>query len=122
MDFQPAHRIGLLILSVILLLAVLEIVRRGRLKEKYALLWLAAATAGLVVGIFPAIVDKLAETLHVQYLTVFFGLSFLFLLGIVLSFTIVISRLSEQTRELAQELALLNHKLESRRKQSRDDG
>jgi len=43
---------------------------------------------------------------------VFYGLSFLFLLGIVLGFSVIISRLSERNRKLAQELALLAHRVE----------
>ena len=120
LGFQTAHRIGLLVLSVLLVCFVLELVRRGRLKERYALLWLAAAGASLVVGVFPVLVEKLALWLRVQYLTVFYGLSFLFLLGIVLSFTVVISRLSERNRDLAQELALLAHRVKSLEKQRHD--
>jgi hypothetical protein len=109
--FTPAHRVGLLLFSVLLLALVLELVRRRRFKERYALLWLATSLFGLLVGVFPGIIVSLARVLHVQFLTVFFALAFTFLLGLVLSFSIVISRLSEQNRELAQEAALLAHRL-----------
>jgi len=121
LGFQAAHRVGLLVLSVLLVLFVLELVRRGRLKERYALLWLAASGASLAIGAFPGIVQRIAAALRVQYLTVFYGLSFLFLLGIVLGFTVIISRLSERNRELAQELALLAHKVAQMEKHKRDD-
>ena len=111
LGFQTSHRITLLVLSVLLLGLVLELVRRGHIKERYALLWLAAAGASLMVGVFPGLIEKLAAGLRVQYLTVFYGLSFLFLLAIVLGFSVVISRLSERNRKLAQELALLAHKV-----------
>ena len=115
--FQTAHRIGLLFLSLLLLALVLELVRRGRLKERYALLWLAAAGASLAVGLFPILIEKLAGWFKVQYLTVFYGLSFLFLLGLVLAFSVIISRLSERNRELAQELALLAQRVKQLEKQ-----
>jgi len=105
--FTILHRIGLLTLSVVLLLLVLELVRRRRFKERYALLWLAAAGCGVIVGAFPGIIVWISKITHVQFLTVFFVTAFLFLLGLVLSFSVVISRLSEQNRELAQEFALL---------------
>ena len=111
LGFQTAHRVVLLLLSLALLAFVLELVRRGRLKERYALLWLAAALASLAVGAFPALVERLAALLHVQYLTVFFAFSFLFLLGIVLAFSVVISRQAERHRILAQELALLERRV-----------
>jgi hypothetical protein len=109
MGFQTAHRIGLAAVSILLLLLVLELVRRGLLKERYALLWLATAVFGLVIGIFPRIVVVLADVLNFQYLTVFFVLSFIFGLGLVLAFSIVISRLVERNRRLTQEVALLSH-------------
>lgn len=109
--FTATHRAGLLLFSVALLALVLELVRRRRFKERYALLWLAASIAGLVVGIFPGIIVWLARLLHVQFLTVFFALAFVFLLGLVLSFSVIISKLTENNRELAQEIGLLAQRI-----------
>ena len=61
--FETAHRIGLAAVSILLLLLVLELVRRGLLKERYALLWLAASAFGLIIGIFPQIIVFLAGAL-----------------------------------------------------------
>jgi hypothetical protein len=108
-DIQFAHRIGILGLSVALVLAVLELMRRGWLKEKYALVWLAAAGASLLVGIFPHVIVAAANAFHFQYLTVLFSVYFVFTLGLIMSFTVAISRLAERNRELTQELALLAH-------------
>lgn len=104
---QATHRIVLLGTSLILLGLVLECVRRNLLKERYALLWLATSGVGLFVGIFPGIIVAMAELMHFQYLTVLFSLSFVFTLGLILSFSIVISRLSERNKQLTQEFALL---------------
>ncbi len=109
---QTAHRLGILGLSVLLLLVVLELVRRGYLKERYALLWLATAGLSLLVGLFPGIITSLAHFFKFQYLTVLFAMYFAFTLALVLCFTIVISRLAERNRELTQEVALLAHKVE----------
>lgn len=113
LGFFPAHRAGLFTISLALFLLVLELVRRGFLKERYALLWLGTSLFGLGVGLFPGIIVRLSELLNFQFLTVFYTFSFLFLLGLVLAFTVVISRLSERCRDLAQELALLQHRLET---------
>ena len=119
-ELQLVHRVGLLAASILLLAVVLELVRRGRLKERYALLWLVVSFTGLVVGVFPVIILLASRLLHVQYVTFLFLLSFLFLLGLVLSFSVVISRLTERNRELAQEVALLEQqmrKLEEKREE-----
>jgi MFS family permease len=110
--FYVSHRIGLLVVSVTFMAVVLELVRRSHLKERYALLWLAAALCGLGVGLFPQVVVWFSKTMGFQYLTVFYVTSFLFLLLLVLAFTVVISKLSERNRELAQEVALLAHRIE----------
>lgn len=109
---QLGHRIGLLVLSLMLLGFVLELVRRDLLKERYALLWLATSLFGLVVGIFPNLIVRFASLVRFQMLTALFVLSFLFMLGVVLGFSVVISRLSERNRVLAQELGLLANRLE----------
>jgi len=111
LGIQLVHRVGLLLLSLVLLGLVLELVRRRLLKERYALLWLAASGAGLLVGLFPGSIVLLSKSLHFQYLTLIVVISFLFLLGLVLSFTVVISRLSERNRQLTQEVALLANEL-----------
>ena len=109
--FYAFHRAGLLALSLVLVVAVLEMVRRGYLKERYALLWLVASGCGLVVGAFPQLIVHLSNWFGFQYLTTVYVLSFLFLMGIVLVFSIVISSLSEKSRNLAQELALLDERI-----------
>jgi MFS family permease len=110
--FYWSHRVGLLVVSLTFMLLVLELVRREHLKERYALLWLAAATCGLGVGIFPGLITFTSGVFGFQYLTVFFVGSFLFLLMLVLAFTVVISKLSERNRMLAQEVALLTRRVE----------
>jgi len=110
--FYWSHRVGLLLVSLSFMVLVLELVRREHLKERYALLWLAAAACGLGVGFFPSLITWTSALFGFQYLTVFFVGSFLFLLMLVLAFTVVISKLSERNRTLAQEVALLAHRVE----------
>ena len=118
---QTGHRIALFALSLVFLAFVLELVRRDRLKEKYALLWLGTAFAGLVVGIVPGVITWTAALFHFQILTALFVFAFLFILGVVLVFSVILSRLSEQNRKLAQEVALLNRRIDSTTAPSNDD-
>lgn len=124
-SFEPAaiqtgHRIALLVLSFLLFGFVLELVRRDLLKERYALLWLATSLFGLVVGIFPSLIIRLSNLLRFQMLTLLFVLAFVFTLAIVLGFSVIISRLTEHNRKLAQELALLANRLERYEDQKHD--
>ena len=109
---EHAHRLALGGLSIVLFGLVLELVRREHLKERYALLWLATSAVGLVIGIFPGLIVWFAETFRFQMITTLFVVSFIYTLGIVLSFTVIISRLSERNRRLAQEVALLAHRVQ----------
>ncbi len=111
--FYWSHRVGLLLVSLSFMILVLELVRRAHLKERYALLWLAAAACGLGVGLFPGVITWTSAAFGFQYLTVFYVGSFLFLLMLVLAFTVVISKLSERNRILAQEIALLSRRIEA---------
>ena len=109
---QPSHRVAISILSVVLFALVLELVRRDYLKERYALLWFATSAVGLVIGILPGLISQFARVFHFQMITILFVVSFLYVLGIVLGFSIIISKLTERNRRLAQEVALLGNRLE----------
>ena len=117
---QFGHRVALLVLSLVLFGFVLELVRRELLKERYALLWLAVSIFGLVIGVFPSLIARFAVLLRFQMLTALFAMSFLFTLAIVLGFSVLISRLTERNRELAQEVALLGNRLERFEKGAND--
>lgn len=120
--FYWSHRVGLLLISLGFMVLVLELVRREHLKERYALLWLAAAACGLGVGLFPGVIAWTSSAFGFQYLTVFYVGSFLFLLLLVLAFTVVISKLSERNRSLAQEVALLARRVEQLEGNSAEEG
>ncbi len=112
MAIQAPHRIAITILSVVLFALVIELVRREFLKERYALLWLGTAGIGLIIGIFPGLIARFADLVHFQLITTLFVISFLYVLGIVLGFTVIISKLAERNRILAQDVALLAHRVQ----------
>jgi hypothetical protein len=109
---QSSHRVAITVLSVVLFALVIELVRREYLKERYALLWLASSAMGLIIGIFPGLIARIADVVHFQLITTLFVVSFLYVLGIILSFTVIISKLAERNRRLAQDVALLAHRVE----------
>jgi len=96
---------------------VLELVRRRRLVERYALLWMLTALAMLVLAVWRDLLNILADAAGIAFppnalFIAAFGLVFLLLLH----FSVAISRLSEETKILAQEVARLDQVLRSQRK------
>jgi hypothetical protein len=94
------------------LFLVVELIRRGRLKERYSLLWLFASGVLLLLSSSRGILKYISNMMGIYYPPSFlFLLAFLFLLLITLHFSVTISGLSEKNKRLAQELALLRQEL-----------
>ncbi len=92
---------------------VIELIRRGRLKERYSLLWLCASALLLVLSLSRAVLEYLSHAMGIYYAPSFlFLIAFLFLLLITLHFSVVLSGLSEKNKKLAQELALLRKEIQ----------
>lgn len=107
------------IVFVFLLMAfVVEAIRRGRLKERYALLWLGAAGVMLLLAVWRSLLDRIAVFLGVLYgPSLLFLVALLFLFAILLHFSLVVSEHRDKTRRLTQQLALLTHEVERLREQ-----
>jgi hypothetical protein len=99
--------------AVILLLVVLELVRRRRLLERYALLWLFSAIVLLGLASWRDGLERLANAVGIAYPpNALFFVAFAFVLLLLLHFSAAVSRLADQTKVLAQRLALLEERLE----------
>lgn len=108
--------------SLIALLVVLELVRRRRLREEYSLLWLATAIVMLVVGVWRELLHSLADLVNIEYPpNLLFLLAALFLLFIQLYFSTVITKLTQENKEIAQQLALLRYEVGHLRGQRVED-
>ena len=106
-----------------LLLVVLELIRRGRLKERYALLWLASGVVLLILSLSRGLLEFLSRQVGIFYPpSLLFLVAFVFLLLITLHFSAVISGLSEKNKRLAQEVALLRQALDELRPQAAEQG
>ena len=99
--------------SVLLLLIVLELVRGRRLKERYALLWLATGGVLLVLSAWRGGLNTIAGWLGVETYppAVLFAVTTLFVLLVLLHYSTVLSKLTDQNVELAQRIALLEQRL-----------
>ena len=102
------------ILATLALLGlVLELVRRKRLLERYAIVWLLSTVALLVFAVWGGLLDRMAEALGVAYPpNALFLIAFGFVILLLLNFSLAVSRLSDQTKVLAQRLALLEERVD----------
>ncbi len=106
------QRLLVIALAMGILISTLELIRRRRLWEKYALLWLLTGVVLLVMGLFPTPIYTISKLLGLAHLTTMLLITFLFLLCIVLHFTTVISKQTERETELAQRLAIMKLRLD----------
>jgi hypothetical protein len=101
-----------ILVAALLLVGVIELVRRRRLLERYALLWLLSSTVLLGLAIWRGALDKIAEQIGVAYPpNALFIVAFGFVLWMLLHFSVAVSRLSDQSKVLAQRLALLEQRM-----------
>jgi hypothetical protein len=109
--------------SATVLFLVFELIRRGRLKERYSLLWLAAGVVLLVLSVFRGLLEAFARLVGIYYPpSLLFLVAFVFLLLITLHFSAVISGLAEKNKHLAQEIALLRQRLDALQKAGAGSG
>ena len=110
------------IASGALLIGVLELVRRRRMLERYALLWLFSAVVLLGLAVWRGALNVIAHAIGVIYPpNAIFVVAFGFVLFLLLHFSLAVSRLTDQTKVLAQRLALLEARDRENRKLLGDD-
>jgi hypothetical protein len=104
------------IAAAILLLVVFELIRSRRLQERYALLWLLTGVVIFILAVWRSLLGSVSDLVGIAYPpSALFILAAFFILMVLLHYSTVISRLSEQNTTLAQRLALLEHELEQTR-------
>jgi hypothetical protein len=98
--------------TVGLLLFVLELVRRRRLQERYALVWLGVTTLLIALSIWDDLLNSVASVIGIAYPpSAFFAIAFGFVILLLLHFSVAVSRLTDQSKLLAQRLALLEERV-----------
>jgi hypothetical protein len=115
MEIATHLRIVIGILCFTLVGIIVELIRQNRLKEHYAIVWLLTAVSIFIFGIWPDSLNLISGLLRLHHLTALSLVAFLFLLAIVLHFTLAISQLFDRNRRLTQEVAWLRYELEQLR-------
>jgi hypothetical protein len=102
--------------SLAALVFVLELVRRRRLREEYSWLWLLTAGAMVLLVAWYRLLLVITRVVGaVTPLNTLLLCAVLFLFAIAVHYSMIISRLTVQVKNLAQELALLSARVEERR-------
>ncbi len=101
--------------SVVVLAAIVELMRRRRLREKYAVLWFFVAVGVLTLALFPGLLNAVARLVGVAVpANLLFFVGSLVLLVLTLQHSYELGRLEEKTRTLAEEVALLRLEISHR--------
>jgi hypothetical protein len=96
-------------LSLTLLFITFELIRKKKLREEYSLLWFFTGVVVLIFSIWPEyfLSQFITRISGIFYLSAVVLIAFMFLLLIVLHFSVVISKLTSQNKELAQRYGLM---------------
>jgi hypothetical protein len=101
-----------IVAALALLVVVLELVRRRRLMERYALLWLFSAIVILALAVWQDALEELAHAMGILSApNALFFVAVGFILLLLLHFSAAMSRLSDQSKVLAQRQALLEQRV-----------
>lgn len=101
--------------AILIFVFIIVLLRRGLLKEKYAVLWLLFAGATAVVALVPGALEWVSDLLGVEIpsnLIFFATITLLILVSIQMNYEL--SRHEARLRRLAEEVALLRQRLEGR--------
>ena len=99
--------------AVLTLVILFEMLRRQRLREKYALIWVVVALCTVLLVVFPSLLTRASALVGVQVpANLLFFVASMLLLLLSIQFSYEIGRLEDRARTLAEEIALLTLKLE----------
>ncbi len=104
---STAAQILTIVIAVGGFVLVLALVRAGRLKERFAAIWLAVGIGMILLALLRPFVDRLSEALGIQSgTTTVFVIAVLVILGVLLQLSVAVSRSEERIRDLAESIAL----------------
>lgn len=101
------------VVAIAALVLVFELLRRRRLREKYAVIWVVISLGTLVVAVFPLLLGWVSQLVGIQTPSnlLFFG-SVLVLFAVSLQLSREVGLLEEQSRRLAEEVGALRLRLD----------
>ncbi|MDW7760747.1 MAG: DUF2304 domain-containing protein [Acidobacteriota bacterium] len=117
MDDVQGIRIQILSIigSILLIIFIVELIRRKRLREEFSILWLAMGFVFLGVAMFRNLLDQFSFMIGISYPpTALFLILIIGLMLILMHFSVAISELKEANKKLIQEIGLMKLEAEKR--------
>lgn len=99
------------VITIFFLIIIIELIRHRKFEEKYALVWIFSMLSIGILSFSPKLLFIIADLLNMYYLTCFFLIASIFLLTILLFYSVNFSQLTQQNKKLAQEIGILRLKL-----------
>lgn len=104
----------LFIASFLFLIFIISLVKKSKLKLQYSLTWMFTSVLFIVFSIFPQIVDYISCLLYIKgSVNTLFLLILFLLINIILTMSMVISKISERVKTLTQEVGILKLHLDN---------
>lgn len=108
-----------IVASTLLLVYILNLIRKKKIKEEYSLMWIFSAVVFIILSIWRNGLEHIAGVLGIDYAP---AALFIILLGaiflILIQFSIIISNLSTANKNLAQEVGILKAEINRLQKNS----
>lgn len=119
-ELPPGQKTVAFVLAATMLVAAIELVRRRKLREEYALLWLCTATALLLLAWQHQWLTWFQQLIGAKspVSALFFG-GFVFLMLLCLQFSVRLSKMSFREKALTQKLAIAEKRLHDLEQQQR---
>ena len=107
-----ATKVMMAVASLLVMMTIIQLVRRKRLDEKYAFLWVAAGFVMMFAPMATRFIDTMSAALGIHYAPAFILLLGFFALCLInLQFSVVITRLNKHNKHLAQRFAIVEKRL-----------
>lgn len=104
-----------IVFSIVFIIFILNLVRKNKLDEKYAILWLVFGTIILIVSMFPKIIETVAEIFNVYYPPTLMLLFAILIIGAyIVHITMVITKQNKMIIKLTQELSIFKENTEKK--------
>lgn len=108
-------RLGIIIVSLILLITILQNLKKGRMPIKYSILWFFSVLMLILVAIIPELFIKASSIIgFVTMSNMIIGILIFLILIITMSLTIIVSKQKKQIILLIQEVSMLKGKVEKK--------
>ncbi|MFR4455145.1 MAG: DUF2304 domain-containing protein [Blautia hansenii] len=114
-------QILIVVITLLAMFYVINKIRNKGIELKYSLVWLALGTGIIIFTCFPKLTTWLAHVLGIsQPMNMLFFAGFCFMLPIIFSLSVSVSRLSNKVKRLTQEMALLEEQKRKAEEESED--